>query len=417
MLDRKFIRENQEVVGKAIINKREKADLNKFLVLDEMERDLKIQADDFRAERNRLSERVSGLKKQKQDATTEIEKVREINTQIKSLIEEYEKIHTESESLLAWFPNIPHHTTPIGTSEADNQEVRQWGQPRIFDFPIKAHYEIGEQNDIMDFKRAGKITGARFSLLKGQGAKLERALISFMLDIHTRDHGYVEIAPPYLVNYDSMFATGQMPKLEDEMFNTGRDPYFLIPTAEVPVTNLHRDEILREDQLPIYYASYTACFRREAGSYGKDTRGLIRVHQFNKVEMVKFVKPENSYEELELLVKNAEKLLQLLNLPYRVIQLCTADLSFAAAKCYDLEVWLPSQDTYREISSCSNFESFQARRGKIRFRRNATRETEFVHTLNGSGLAVGRTMAAILENYQTQWGGFEIPEILIPYMN
>ncbi|MBP7461866.1 MAG: serine--tRNA ligase [Candidatus Delongbacteria bacterium] len=416
MLDRKFIRENPDVVGKAIVNKHEKADLSLFLELDLQERDLKKQADDLRAERNRLSEKVSELKKQKQDASAEIESVRTINTGIKSVEEKYETIHQQSESLLNWFPNIPHHTTPIGESEEDNVEIRQWGQPRIFDFPVKAHYEIGEQQDIMDFQRAGKISGARFSLLKGRGARLERALIDFMLDIHTLEHGYTEIAPPYLVNYESMFATGQLPKLEDEMFNTGRDPYFLIPTAEVPVTNLHRDEILKEDQLPLYYASYTACFRREAGTYGKDTRGLIRVHQFDKVEMVKFVKPENSYEELELLVKNAEKLLQLLNLPYRVIQLCTADLSFASAKCYDLEVWLPSQGKYREISSCSNFEDFQARRGKIRFRRNSTRETEFVHTLNGSGLAVGRTMAAILENYQTPDGNFTLPDVLTPYI-
>ncbi len=416
MLDRKFIRENPELVRNAIQVKKEKADLNRFLVLDEEERELKKNIDELRSERNRLSDDVSRLKKEKKDAAEIIEKVREINQQIKKKEDDYNQAHEDSEKLLHWFPNLPHHTVPPGTSENDNQEIRAWGQPRIFSFEPREHNVIGEMNDIMDFQRAGKISGARFSLLKGLGAQLERALIDFMLSVHTNEHHYTEIAPPYLVNYETMFSTGQLPKLEDEMFNTGRDPFYLIPTAEVPLTNIHRDEILKEEQLPVKYVAYTPCFRREAGSYGKDTKGLIRVHQFDKVELVKLVKPEHSYDELEKLVNDAERILQLLGLPYRVMLLCTSDLSFSAAKCYDIEVWFPSQNKYREISSCSNFEDFQARRGKIRYRRNASRDTEHIHTLNGSGLAVGRTMAAILENYQNEDGSFMIPEALKPFL-
>ncbi len=416
MLDRKFIRENFDFVKDSIKWKKEKVDISNFPELDGKERHILQKINDLRAERNSLSKEVSRLKKEKKDATNIIKKVQDINKKIKELEKEHTEVSSQLEELLKWIPNIPHHTVPKGESEEDNVEIKKWGTPRNFNFTPLPHWEIGEQNDIFDFKRASKISGARFSLLKGFGAKLERALIDFMIDVHTSEHGYIEVAPPYIVNYDSMYATGQLPKLENEMFKTKEDDFYLIPTAEVPITNLHRDEILKERDLPKYYVAYTPCFRREAGSYGKDTRGLIRVHQFDKVELVKFVKPEESYIELEKLVKNAEKILQLLELPYRVVQLCTADLSFAAAKCYDLEVWFPAQNTYREISSCSNFEDFQARRGKIRFRRDETRKIEFVHTLNGSGLAIGRTMAAILENYQNDDGSFDIPEVLKPYL-
>jgi len=415
MLDKKFVRENPELVEKAITLKNEKGDLKNFIRLDDEARNYKKEIDELRSDRNRLSEEVSKLKKAKMDASQIIEDVKSINDKIKDLEEKYQNALTESDEILSWIPNIPHHTVPHGKGEDDNKEIRKWGHIREFQFTPKAHYEIGEQQDIIDFERAAKISGARFSLLKGIGAKLERALIDFMIDVHTHENGYTEIAPPYLVSYDTMFATGQLPKLAEDMYTMEKDSLYLIPTAEVPVTNLHRDEILKEENLPLYYVAYTPCFRRESGTYGKDTRGLIRVHQFDKVEMVKLVKPEDSYEELEKLAANAEKILQMLELPYRVVELCTGDLSFSAAKCYDIEVWFPSQEKYREISSCSNFEDFQARRGKIRFRRNETKKTEFVHTINGSGLAIGRTMAAILENYQNHDGTFQIPHILKPY--
>jgi seryl-tRNA synthetase len=314
-------------------------------------------------------------------------------------------------------PNLPAPSVPVGSSAAENKEVRRWGDPRRFDFPAKNHWDIGEELGILDFARAAKIAGARFALYKGAGARLERALINFMLDLHTREHGYTEVLPPFLVNRAAMTGTGQLPKFEEDLFRIADPDFFLIPTAEVPVTNIHREEMLECEQLPIRYVAYTPCFRREAGSYGQDVRGLIRQHQFNKVELVKFTEPERSYDELETLVNDAEKVLQLLQLPYRVVELCTGDLGFASAKTYDLEVWLPGQTAYREISSCSNFEDFQARRAQIRYRKETKGKPVFVHTLNGSGLAVGRTLVAVLENYQQKDGSVVIPEVLRPYMD
>ena len=337
------------------------------------------------------------------------------SARIKELDEKVKNIQVNLESILHIIPNIPHDTVPIGKDEKDNAIVRHWGEIKEWLFKPKPHWELGESLHILDFLRSAKIAGSRFSLYKGKGALLERALINFMLDLHIKKHGYIEVLPPFMVNSTSMFATGQLPKFEEDLFKITEDGFYLIPTAEVPVTNIHREEILEEDSLPIKYVSYTPCFRREAGSYGKDTRGLIRQHQFNKVELVWFSHPENSYHNLELLLNDAEEVLQILNLPYRVVNLCTGDLGFSAAKTYDIEVWLPSQQTYREISSCSNFEDFQARRGKIRYRDKVKRKTHFVHTLNGSGLAIGRTVVAILENYQREDGSIEIPEALQEY--
>jgi seryl-tRNA synthetase len=342
--------------------------------------------------------------------------MREVGDRIKGLDDELRVVEETLENLLLSIPNIPHESVPVGDTEDDNIEIRKWGSLPEFTFEPKPHWEIAEKLGILDFERAGKVTGSRFVFYKGLGARLERALISFMLDLHVDEHGYKEILPPYMVNRASMIGTGQLPKFEEDAFLIGSEDYFLIPTAEVPVTNMHRDEILNGEELPIRYAAYSACFRSEAGSAGRDTRGLIRQHQFNKVELVKFVKPEDSYEELEKLTNNAERVLQLLGLPYHVLSMCTGDLGFTAAKKYDIEVWIPSADVYREISSCSNFEAFQARRANIRFRREPKAKPEYVHTLNGSGLAIGRTVAAILENYQQEDGTVTIPEALRPYM-
>jgi seryl-tRNA synthetase len=351
------------------------------------------------------------------DAAQKRSEMGELSENIKALEEKVGKLESEMREVLVRIPNLPDSSVPVGMDESANREVRRWGEPRRFDFPPLPHWELGEQLDILDFQRGVKIAESRFTLVKGVGALLERALINFMIDLHTREHGYLEVFPPILVNEESMFATGQLPKLEGEMYRCRDDVLYLIPTAEVPVTNIFRGETLNEEDLPIYYCAYTPCFRREAGSYGKDVRGLIRQHQFNKVEMVKFVHPDSSYDELERLTANAEEVLKRLGLPYRVVVLSTGDLSFSASKCYDLEVWLPSSDAYREISSCSNFTDFQARRGDIRFKPEGGGKSRFVHTLNGSGVAVGRTVAAILENYQEEDGSVIIPENLRPYMN
>jgi seryl-tRNA synthetase len=417
MLDIKFIKEHLDLVRTGIANKKQRIDLDAVLALDEERRKLLTEVESLKALRNRTSEEIAVLKREKQDAQEKIESMRLVSDNIKLLDGQVREVEVKLYQLLLTIPNLPHASTPIGKDERDNIEIRHWGQVPQFGFDPIPHWELGELHDILDMPRGAKIAGARFPLYKGLGAKLERALINFMLDLHTTKHGYREIFPPILANKESMIGTGQLPKLESEMFKCEADGYYLIPTAEVPITNIHRDEILDGVQLPIYYTAFTPCFRREAGAAGKDTRGLIRNHQFNKVEMVKFVKPENSYNELEKLVGNAEEILQLLNLPYRVVSLCSGDLSFAAAKCYDLEVWVPSSGTYREISSCSNFEDFQARRANIKFRRDPKSKLEYVHTLNGSGLAIGRTFVAILENFQQADRSILIPDVLHPYMN
>lgn len=417
MLDLKFLRENFAEVKEKLKHRGEDlTDLGRFEELDQKRRDLIVESEKLKSKRNEVSQQVASLKREKQDANHLIEEMRVVGDQIKTLDDELRGVEGTLESLLLNIPNIPHESVPIGESEDDNVEIRKWGQVREFQFEAKPHWDIAEQLGILDFERAAKVTGSRFVFYKGLGARLERALISFMLDLHVDEHGYTEVLPPYLVNRASMTGTGQLPKFEEDAFLIESEDYFLIPTAEVPVTNLHRDEILSAEELPIRYAAYSACFRSEAGSAGRDTRGLIRQHQFNKVELVKFVKPEDSYDELEKLTNDAESVLQLLELPYHVLSMCTGDLGFTAAKKYDIEVWLPSQDTYREISSCSNFESFQARRANIRFRREPKAKPESVHTLNGSGLAIGRTVAAILENYQQADGSVVIPAVLRPYM-
>ncbi len=417
MLDIKLLRTNFEEVKVKLQNRGEDlTDLNKFGELDKKRRELIQEGERLKQKRNEVSKQIAVLKKEKKDADDLIKEMREVGENIKEIDAELREIEEELNHLLLSIPNIPHETVPSGESEDDNVEVRKWGEFRKFDFEPKPHWEIGENLRIMDAERAAKVAGSRFVFYKGMGAKLERALINFMIDLHTEEHGYVEMLPPYLVNRTSLTGTGQLPKFEEDVFLVEKEDYFLIPTAEVPVTNYHRNEILSVKDLPLSYVAYSACFRSEAGSAGRDTRGLIRQHQFNKVELVKFVKPEDSYDELEKLTGHAEKVLQLLNLPYRVMNMCTADLGFTAAKKYDIEVWLPSYNTYREISSCSNFEDFQARRANIRFRREPKGKPEFVHTLNGSGLAIGRTVAAILENYQQKDGRVLIPEVLRPYM-
>jgi seryl-tRNA synthetase len=388
---------------------------DEFLRLEEQRRTLLKEAEELRNKRNVVSEEVGKLRKQKQDAAKLIEEMKGVSDRIKELDEKLKSLEESTNEFLLNVPNIPHESVPVGRDETENVVVRRWAEPRQFDFEPLNHWDIGEALGIIDFERAAKIAGARFSLTKGFGAKLERALMNFMLDQHAAK-GYQEVFPPLIVNRDSMRGTGQLPKFEMELFRIADPEFYLIPTAEVPVTNIHRNEILNEKDLPIYYTAYTPCFRREAGSYGKDVRGLIRQHQFNKVELVKFVRPEDSYAELESLTMNAEDILQKLELPYRVIALCTGDIGFSAAKTYDLEVWLPGQQKYREISSCSNFADFQARRANIRFKREGKKGTEFVHTLNGSGLAIGRSLVAILENYQQKDGSVIVPEALRRYM-
>jgi len=418
MLDIRVIREHPEKVIEAMRKRGEGTDpIERLLSIEAERRDLMRTVEEDRQKRNRLSQDIGKLKKEGGDASeimAEAKAVSERITKSEARLKELEEL-VRNELLL--IPNIPHDSVPMGRDETENVEVRRWGRIPEFPFDPKNHWDIGESLGILDFERAGRIAGTRFVLLKGTGALLERALINFMLDLHTKEHGYTEIFPPLLVNRDSMTGTGQLPKFEGDLFKVeGEKGFLLIPTAEVPVTNIHREEILNEDDLPIYYTAYTPCFRKEAGSYGKDTRGLIRQHQFNKVELVKFVKPDDSYDELESLTRDAEDVLKRLGLPYRVVVLCTGDLGFASAKTYDIEVWFPAQGRYREISSCSNFEDFQARRAGIRFKRRGKKGTEFVHTLNGSGLAVGRTVAAILENFQQDDGSVVIPEVLRPYM-
>ncbi|PGZ95250.1 serine--tRNA ligase [Bacillus pseudomycoides] len=417
MLDIKFLRANfEEVKAKLQHRGEDLTDFGRFEELDTKRRELLVQTEELKSKRNEVSQQISVLKREKKDAEALILEMREVGEKVKELDNELRIVEEDLERLMLSIPNIPHESAPIGETEDDNVVARTWGEVKEFNFEPKPHWDLATDLGILDFERAAKVTGSRFVFSKGAGAKLERALISFMLDLHTEEHGYEEVLPPYMVNRASMTGTGQLPKFEEDAFRIESEDYFLIPTAEVPVTNMHRDEILSADQLPIRYAAFSACFRSEAGSAGRDTRGLIRQHQFNKVELVKFVKPEDSYEELEKLTNDAERVLQLLELPYRVMSMCTGDLGFTAAKKYDIEVWIPSYGTYREISSCSNFEAFQARRANIRFRREPNAKPEPVHTLNGSGLAIGRTVAAILENYQQEDGTIIIPEVLRPYM-
>jgi seryl-tRNA synthetase len=415
MLDIKFLRDHFEEAQQRLATRGGSIDLTPFGDLDRRRRDLLGESEALKAEKNRVSALI-GKTKDKSTIQGEIVRMKEVSARIKDLDEALKGVEEELQGLLYLVPNLPHVQCPVGGSEEENREVRSWGTPPSFSFDPKPHWEIGERLRILDFERAGKITGARFSVLLGAGARLERALINFMLDLHIEEHKYIEMLPPFMVNRDSMTGTGQLPKFEDDLFHTDGPDLFLIPTAEVPVTNFHREEILAGADLPLCYTAYTPCFRREAGSYGKDTRGLIRQHQFNKVELVKFVRPEDSDAELEKLLGHAEEVLRRLGLPYRVVDLCTGDIGFSAARTFDIEVWLPAQGTYREISSCSNFRDFQARRASIRFRREEGARPEFVHTLNGSGLAVGRTLVAILENYQREDGSVLIPEPLRPYM-
>ena len=415
MLDVKFLRDNFEQAEQRLATRGEAINLAAFRQLDSQRRELLGQADTLKAEKNRVSALI-GKTKDKSQVKDEIIRMKEVSGQIKILDEQLRETTESLQKIIMTIPNLPHELCPVGLTEDDNVELRTWGNIPEYSFTAKAHWDIGEALDILDFERGGKITGARFTLYKGAGARLERALINFMLDLHTDEHKYVEMLPPFMVNRDSMTATGQLPKFEDDLFHVEGPDYFLIPTAEVPVTNIHRDEILGAENLPLCYTAHTPCFRKEAGSHGRDTRGLIRQHQFNKVELVKFVEPATSDQELDKLLANAEKVLQLLELPYRVVDLCSGDIGFSAARTFDIEVWLPGQKVYREISSCSNFRDFQARRAAIRYRPEEGAKPEFVHTLNGSGLAVGRTVLAVLENYQQQDGSVIVPKVLQPYM-
>ncbi|WP_172200120.1 serine--tRNA ligase [Saccharibacillus qingshengii] len=417
MLDVKILRNEYDRVKQALANRGKSEDLIAgFPSLDGERREKLQEVETLKNRRNTVSGEVAKLKKNRENADDLIAEMREVSDRIKQLDEEVRSLETEIDTITMAIPNIPNESVPLGASEDDNVEIRRVGEPREFDFTPKAHWEAAQNLGILDFEAAAKVTGSRFTFYKGLGARLERALINFMMDLHSEEHGYEEMLPPYIVNQDSLYGTGQLPKFEEDLFKLKDTEYYLIPTAEVPVTNYHRDEILEAADLPKKYIAYSACFRSEAGSAGRDTRGLIRQHQFNKVEMIKIVHPDHSYDELEQMTANAERVLQLLGLPYRVIVLCTADMGFTAAKTYDLEVWLPESGMYREISSCSNVEDFQARRASIRFRREPKGKPEFVHTLNGSGLAVGRTVAAILENYQQEDGSVVIPEVLQPYM-
>lgn len=417
MLELKYLRSHFAEIKKRLQHCGEDlSDLDHFDDMDRKRRTLIQETEELKARRNQVSKDISQLKKEKQDADHLIKEMREVGDRIKAIDHELKEVEEKLNHLLLSIPNIPHESVPFGEDEDDNMLARDWGEVRDFGFEPKPHWDLATELDILDFERAAKVTGSRFVFYKGLGARLERALLNFMMDLHADQHGYTEMLPPQIVNRDSLTGTGQLPKFAEDVFKLEELDYFLIPTAEVPVTNYHRDEILDIDDLPKKYVAYSANFRSEAGSAGRDTRGLIRQHQFNKVELVQFVKPEESYEALENLTGNAEKVLQLLKLPYRVMSMCTGDLGFTAAKKYDIEVWIPSYETYREISSCSNFEAFQARRAGIRFRREQGGKPEYVHTLNGSGLAIGRTVAAILENYQEEDGSITIPEVLRPYM-
>lgn len=417
MLDIQKIRDNPEQVQKAVNNKKCAVDISNIINLDSRRRDIIKEAENLKNVRNMRSQEISALKKQKKDAQALIDEMKQVSDKIKSLDIELDNTEKEIHQFMSRIPNMAHSSVPHGESEKDNVAVYEWGKAAEFNFKPKDHMEIGTALDIIDFPRGAKVSGAGFPVLKGQGALLDRALINFFLDTHTRKHGYTEIFPPFLVNRDSAFGTGQLPKSEEQMYYVNEDDLFCIPTAEVPVTNLHRDEMLDIKDLPVKYCAYSGCFRREAGSYGKDTKGYLRVHQFNKVELVKLADPEKSYEELETLRKDAESILQALGLKYRVLALCDADLSFAAAKCYDLEAWAPGEGKFLEVSSCSNFEDFQARRMNIRYRSAGGEKPRFVHTLNGSGLATARILVSILETYQTEKGTVRVPEVLQPYMN
>lgn len=416
MLDARKIRANPEEVEKQLEKRGLKGVLDQFLLLDEKRRAILGQAEELKNFRNTSSQQVGKMKKQGQDPAELMEKVRQVSQEIKVLDESLKAVEEEIEKILLNLPNIPHESVPVGPDESANVEIRRWGEPRQFDFETLAHWDIGTNLDILDFERAAKLSGARFTVYKGMGARLERAVINFYLDIHTSEHGYQEILPPFMVSAACMIGTGQLPKFAEDMFKVQGREMYLIPTAEVPLTNLYREEILEAKDLPKYVTAYTPCFRAEAGSHGRDTRGIIRQHQFNKVELVKIVTPESSYEELEKLTANAEKVLQLLGLPYRVVLLSTGDMGFSSAKTYDLEVWMPGYSDYKEISSCSNCEDFQARRANIRYRPAPKEKIQYVHTLNGSGVAIGRTVAAILENYQQEDGSVVVPEVLRPYM-
>ncbi len=416
MLDIKFVREHLDSVREALEARGGDADLRGFKAHDDRRREILLEIEDLRHRRNVVSERIAEMKKNREDAEELILEMREVSSRVKAMEKDLAEHEAGVAQILMGLPNLPHASVPVGRDETENRLLKEVGDPPTFDFEPRSHWDIGEALGILDFDRAAKITGARFPLYLGMGALMERALINFMLDIHTTEHGYTEVLPPFMVNRQTMTGTGQLPKFGADLFKLEGWDYFLIPTAEVPVTNIYQGEILNEERLPIYHTAHTPCFRSEAGSYGKDTRGLIRQHQFNKVELVKFSLPETSYEELESLLDNAEVILRRLGLPYRVVTLCTGDLGFSAAKTYDIEVWMPAQGVYREISSCSNFEDFQARRADIRLKRKGRKGTELIHTLNGSGLAVGRTVAAILENNQETDGGVVIPEALRPYM-
>jgi len=416
MLDLKFVRGNIENVREMIKNRMYDLDMSLFETFDLERRQRLVVLEELRHQRNRVSEEIAAMKKRGEDASKVIDEMKQVSSDIKVKEKEVSEFVEKLNDLLMVIPNMPHDSVPIGEGEEDNPVIRTWGEKTEMNFAALPHWEIGEKLGILDFACGAKLAGARFVLYRGIGARLERALINFMLDVHTQEHGYTEVLPPFMVNSACMTGTGQLPKFKEDLFKIEGWDLFLIPTAEVPVTNIHREEILSEGQLPLYYVSYTPCFRSEAGSYGKDTRGLIRQHQFNKVELVKFTRPDESYDELEKLTRNAEEILRRLELPYRVVVLCTGDLGFSAAKTYDIEVWLPGQDLYREISSCSNFTNFQSRRAEIRFKRKGGSGTELVHTLNGSGLAVGRTLVAILENYQQEDGSVAVPKALKPYI-
>ena len=416
MLDIKLLRDHLDEVKARMATRGAAIDWDQFQSLDRERRDAVARTERLKEKKNRLSGEIGKQKKSGADATVLMREVKEVSEAIRSSEGPLAEIETRFEQFMLTLPNLPHPNVHVGTDERDNREVRRWGEPPKFGFAPKNHWDIGEELRILDFARAAKIAGARFAVYRAGGAKLERALINFMLDLHTGQNGYQEILPPALVNRAALVGTGQLPKFEEDLFHVAPGDYFLIPTAEVPLTNLHREEILEQDELPVNYVAYTPCFRSEAGSYGKDVRGLIRQHQFNKVEMVKLTEPEDSYDELEKMVQNAEAVLKKLELPYRVVELCTGDMGFGAAKTYDLEVWLPGQNTYREISSCSNCEEFQARRANIRYRKEKKGRPLFVHTLNGSGLAVGRTLVAVLENYQQEDGSVIIPNSLRAYM-
>jgi len=416
MLDVKLLREDLDRVKARMATRGAEIDWDQFVALDRARRDALANIERLKEKKNRLSGEIGKLKKSGGDAVALMREVEEVSAAIRQAEQPAGEIEARFERFMLSLPNLPNLSVAVGRSAADNKEIRRWGEPPRFDFPAKNHWEIGEELNILDFARGAKLAGARFTLYKGAGARLERALINFMVDLHTGERGYQEMLPPALVNRAALVGTGQLPKFEEDLFRIESPEYFLIPTAEVPLTNIHREEIIEREALPVKYVAYTPCFRREAGSYGQDVRGLIRQHQFNKVELVKLSEPETSYDELEAMVRDAEEVLKRLKLPYRVVEICTGDMGFGAAKTYDLEVWLPGQNTYREISSCSNCEDFQARRAQIRYRKDKKGRPIFVHTLNGSGLAVGRTLVAVLENYQQKDGSVLIPEALRPYM-